>query len=44
MVEVDSAMIDCMKIFEQSFKVLTTLQEDSNIERLEIEARELQQK
>ena len=41
---VDSAVIDYMKMFEQSFKVLTTLQEDMNIEFLETEACELQQK
>jgi len=32
------------KLFEESFEVLTTLQEDPNIQRLEIEAHELQLK
>jgi len=44
MVAVDSAGIDYMKLFEQSLEVLTTLQEDPNIECLEIEACELQQR
>lgn len=30
-----------MKLFEQLFEVLTTLQEDPKIEHLEIEAQEL---
>lgn len=34
---VDSAMADCMHLFEHSFDVLTTLPEDSNVELLEIE-------
>ena len=42
--EVNSAVTDYTKLFEQLFEVLTTLQEDLNIQRLEKEARELQQK
>jgi len=30
-VEISGAMKDCTKIFEESFEVLTTLQEDLNI-------------
>ena len=41
---VDSALADCMHLFEQSFEVLTTLQKDLNVEHLETEARELQKK
>ena len=41
---VDNAVANCMQLFEQSFEVLTTLQEDPNLERLETEARELQQR
>lgn len=44
MVMVDSAMTDCMKLLEQPFEFLTTLQEESNIELLEIEACRLQQR
>ena len=38
---VDSAVIDYMNLFEESFEVLTTLQEEPNIEHLETKAREL---
>ena len=41
--EVESAVPDCTHLFEQSFEVLIGLQEDPNIQRLETEARELQQ-
>jgi len=44
MVAVDSVVTDCMKLFEQSLEVLTTLQEDPNIEHLETEAREMKHK
>ena len=43
-VTVDSAVANCMKIFEQSFEVLTTLQEYMNVEHLETEMQEMQQK
>ena len=39
---IDSALVDCMYLFEQSFEVLTTLQEDPNVEHLETEACEIQ--
>ena len=39
----DSAIADCTQLYEQSFEVLTSLQEDPNIQRLEMEAHELQQ-
>jgi len=42
--EINSVVKNCTKILEESFKVLTTLQEDLNIQCLEIEARELQQR
>ena len=38
---VESVVADCMQLFEQSFEVLTSLQEDPNIERLETEVCEL---
>ena len=41
---VDNIVANCMQLFEQSFEVLTTLQEEPNVECLETEARELQQK
>lgn len=41
MVAVNSAVTDCMRLFDKSLEVLTTLQEDQNIERLETEACEL---
>ena len=41
MAVVGSVVTDYMKLFEQSFEVLTTLQEDPNIEHLETEVREL---
>ncbi len=44
MVVVESAVTNCMKLFEQSFKVLNTLWEDPNVERLETKVHELQQK
>jgi len=43
MVAIDIVVIDCMTLFEQSFEVLTTLQEDLNIECLETKAHELEQ-
>jgi len=42
--EINSAVQDCSKLFEESFEVLTTPQEDPYLQRLEIEVRELQQK
>lgn len=39
---VDSAVINYMKLFEQSFEVLTTLQENPNIERPETKVHKLQ--
>jgi len=43
-VEVNNTGKNCTKILEESLEVLTTLQEDLNIQRLEIEASELLQK
>lgn len=40
---VDNVVVDCTQIFEQSFELLTSLQEDPNVQWLEIEAWELQQ-
>ena len=42
--DISSAVKDCTKLFEESFEVLTTLEEDPNIQHLEIEVHELQQK
>ncbi len=39
--KVNNIVKDCTKLFEESFKVLTTLQEDPNIQRLDTEARRL---
>lgn len=36
--EIGSAVRDCTSMFEESFEVLTNLQEDTNIQRLETEA------
>ena len=41
--EISSEIRDCTKMLEESFKVLTNLQDDPNIQHLEIEVRELQQ-
>ena len=41
--EISSAVKDYTKLFEESFEVLNTPQEDSNIQSLETEACELQQ-
>lgn len=41
MVVVESVVTDCMELFKQSFEVLTIVQEDPNIKRLEIDACEL---
>lgn len=41
--EIDSAVAKCTQLFEQSFEVLTSLQEDPNVQQLEIEAHDLQQ-
>lgn len=38
MAMIDSALAHYMKLFKQSFEVLTTLQEDPNIKRLETKA------
>ena len=43
MKEISGAVKDCTKMLEESFKALTTLQEDPNIQCLETEVRELQQ-
>lgn len=43
-VEIDSEVAHCMQLFEQSFEVLATLQEDPTIEHLEKEAGEIQHK
>lgn len=43
MEEISIVVKDCTKMLEESFEVLTTLQEDPNIQCLETEARELQQ-
>ena len=42
--EINSAVKNCTKLLEEAFKVLTTLQEDPNIQCLETEAHELQQR
>jgi len=41
MEEINSVVRDCTRMLEESFEVLTNLQEDPNIQCLEIEAREL---
>lgn len=41
-IEINSAVMDCTKLFKELFEVLTTLQEDPNIQCLETEAYELQ--
>jgi len=41
--EVNSVVKDYTKLFEELFKLLTTLQEDPNIQHLETEAHKLQQ-
>lgn len=41
---VDSVVADCMQLFEQSFEVLTTLQEDLNVDHLETEAHKIQKR
>ena len=43
MEEIGGAAHDCTNMLEQALEVLTTLQEDPNIQQLETEARELQQ-
>jgi len=43
-VAVASVVADCMELLEQSFEVLTTLQEDPNGERLETYMCELQKR
>ena len=40
--EIGSAVQDCTNMLEESFEALTNLQEEPNIERLEIEVREIQ--
>ena len=40
--EISSAVRDCTRMLEESFEVLTNLQEDPKIQRLEIEVQELQ--
>lgn len=42
--EINSAVKDCTKLLEESFEVITTLQEDPNLQCLETEARKLQQR
>lgn len=42
--KVNSATTDYTNLFEESFEVISTLQEDSNIQHLETEAHELQNK
>lgn len=37
-----SIVVDCSQLFEQSFKVVTSLQEDPNIQLLDMESCELQ--
>jgi len=39
-----SAVADYTQLFKQSFEVLTSMQEEPNIQRLEMEACELQQR
>ena len=40
---VNSVVADCTQLFEKSFEVLTSLQEDPNVKWLETEVHELQQ-
>lgn len=40
---VDAAVVHCTTLFEQGMEVVTTLQEDPNLQRLNTETRELQQ-
>lgn len=40
---VDVSVTDCIALFEQSLEILTSLQEDPNLQSLATEARELQQ-
>lgn len=35
--EVNSAVLNCTQLFEQSFEVLMSLQEDANVQQLEME-------
>ena len=41
---VDNAVKECTTLFEQALKVVTNLQEDPTLQRLETEAQELQQR
>lgn len=41
--EINGVVKDCTKLLEESFEVLTSLQEDLNIQHLEIKACKLQQ-
>jgi len=43
MEEIGGVVRDCTTMLEHALEVITTLQEDPNIQRLETEARELQQ-
>ena len=43
MEEINSVVRDCTRMLEESFEVLTTLQEDLNIQRLETKVHKLQQ-
>lgn len=43
-IAVDTAVKDCTTLIEKVLKVVTSLQEDLELQRLEIEARELQQR
>lgn len=38
---VESVVANCTQLFEKLFEVLTSLQEDPNIQRIEMEAHEL---
>ena len=40
---VDVAVVDCTSLLEQSMEIVMTLQEDPNLQRLNTEARQLQQ-
>lgn len=41
---VDSAVANCTQLFEQSLEVLTSLQEDPNLQQLELKSCDLQQR
>lgn len=40
---IDAAVVDCTMLFEQAMEIVTTLQEDPNLQRLNTKTGELQQ-